>query len=537
MPVLKYQNQQYECRAGETVLDALMRQGVNIPFSCRNGVCQVCLQRCVSGKIPALAQKGLRPNLAVLGYFLPCRCTPQDELEFTPPRAEDLYSPAMVYSKELLTPNVCRLLLEPSVTLRYRAGQFINLRRPDGLIRSYSLASLPDEDYYLELHVKRMRNGVMSNWIFDTLQAGDELQIQGPEGHAYYLGGDPSENLLLIGSGTGLAPLLGIVRDALRCGHAGGIHLFHGARDPSELYWRDQLLAMCGQYPNFRYTACVRGETAPPGILRGHVHEIAFALHPNLKSWRLYLAGPDSMVRAADEFALRAGVRPDRILTDPFAYKELRKTIHSASGSATDRGGSITVHERGKRPEPDPEMWAALQEGDLLTTILRDFYNRVFEDTRLAPYFHGVTKQRLVEKVYSFMRQLFTGEKVFFGDRPRNAHHWMVISDDLFDHREALMVSVLRQHGLPDHLIQRWRDIEEGFRPDVVKTEPWVKVMAGVEMPLDGFGEMTVTVGTLCDGCSGEIQPGELVRYHLRIGTTYCQRCATPALRTGSGAR
>jgi hypothetical protein len=79
------------------------------------------------------------------------------------------------------------------------------------------------------------------------------------------------------------------------------------------------------------------------------------------------------------------------------------------------------------------------------------------------------------------MRQLFTGEKIFFGDRPRNAHHWMVISDELFDHREALMASVLRQHGLAAHLIERWQAIENSFRSDIVKTKPWVKVMAGVE--------------------------------------------------------
>jgi len=531
---LKFLGNTYDCREGESVLDAMIRQGVNIPFSCRNGICQVCLQRRVQGEIPASAQRGLRPDLAALGYFMPCRCQVQSELEFAPPRPEDLYAPALVQGKEMLTPNVCRLLLEPARNLRYRAGQFLNLRRADGLVRSYSLASLPDEDAYLELHVKRMRNGAMSNWIIDTLQIGDELQIQGPDGHSYYMGGDPAENLLLIGSGTGLAPLLGIVRDALRSGHTGGIHLFHGARDPSELYLRDQLLEWCGRHPNFRYTACVRGEAPIPGVLRGEVHEIAFALHPNLKSWRLHLAGPAHVVLAADEFALRAGVRPDRIHTDPFAYKELRQSAGRQAIPASVATAPATPHAHDRRPEPDPEMWQALREGELLTAILTDFYTRVFEDTRLAPYFRGVTKRRLIEKVYSFMRQLFTGEKVFFGDRPRNAHHWMVISDELFDYREALMLTVLRRHGLPEHLIQRWQNIEQGFRSDIVKHEPRVKVMAGVEMPLDGFGELTVTVGTLCDGCAGEIQPGETVRYHRRIGSTYCRRCFAPLSRTGA---
>lgn len=538
MPTLIYRNQRHDCRDGETVLEALMRQGVEVPFSCRNGACLTCLQRRVHGDIPPEAQKGLRPNLIALGYFLPCRCRPREDFEFAPPLAGDLYTPAVVHAKELLAPNVCRLLLEPPTALRYRPGQFINLRRADGLVRSYSLASLPDEDYFLELHVKRMRNGRMSRWIFDELKAGDELEFQGPEGHSHYLGTDPSENLLLVGSGTGLAPLFGIARDALRCGHTGGIHLFHGSRDPSELYLRDRLLELCGRHPNFRYIACSSGDTAAAGILHGRAHEVAFTLHPNMKSWRLYFAGPEAMVLAADKMALRAGARPERIHIDPFVYQELRKQSRTATASgqiATGGHAIIPTAERGRRLEPDPEMWAALGEGELLTAILTDFYTRVFDDPQLAPYFHGATRQRLIEKVYSFMRQTFTGEKIFFGDRPRNAHHWMVISDELFDRREALMATVLRQHGLAEHLVERWQAFEYSFRPDIVKTQPFVKIMAGVEMPLDGYGEMTVTVGTLCDGCAGEIGPGENVRYHLRIGSTYCQRCAAPFARTGTG--
>lgn len=538
MPLLMYQNQRYDCRDGETVLEALMRQGAEIPFSCRNGICQVCLQRRVHGEVPAEAQKGLRPNLIALGYFMPCRCRPQQDLEFAPPCASDLYTPAVVHAKELLAPNVCRLLLEPTTALRYRAGQFINLRRADGLVRSYSLASLPDEDYFLELHVKRMRNGAMSNWIFNELKTGDELEIQGPEGHVHYRSDNLSDNLLLVAHSTGLAPLLGIVRDALRCGHTGGIHLFHGARDLSELYLRDHLLELCGRHPNLRYTACISGDPIPAGIHQGRVHEVAFTLHPDVRAWQLYFAGPEWMVRAAEESGLHAGAHPDRIHADPFAYRELRQQPHGPSRQAAS--GLNTARpspEQRNRPNPDPEMWAALREGELLTTILTDFYTRVFDDPQLAPYFHGVTRQRLIEKVYSFMRQLFTGEKIFFGDRPRNAHHWMVISDELFNHREALMASVLQRHGLAAHLIERWQAIENSFRSDIVKTKPWIKIMAGVEMPLDGYGEMTVTVGTLCDGCAGEISPGETVRYHLRIGSTYCQRCAAPFAQTGIGER
>jgi len=178
-----------------------------------------------------------------------------------------------------------------------------------------------------------------------------------------------------------------------------------------------------------------------------------------------------------------------------------------------------------KRINPDPEMWQALASGKLLWTILEDFYAEVFEDERLAPFFHGVTRRRAIEKQFLFMRQHFTGEKVYFGDRPRNAHHWMVISDELFDYRERLMVDCLRRHGLADHLIERWRAFENRFRPDIVKDHPWKRRLGDMELPVEGFGEITLDIGSLCDGCGNEIEASERVRYHLRLGTLYCTTC------------
>lgn len=175
--------------------------------------------------------------------------------------------------------------------------------------------------------------------------------------------------------------------------------------------------------------------------------------------------------------------------------------------------------------QPDPEMWQALEEGILLNRILEDFYSRVFEDERLAPFFHGVTKQRAIEKQFLFLRQLFSGEKVYFGDRPRNAHHWMVISDELFDYREALMVECLRRHGLPEHLVERWRVAEDFFRRDIVKEKPWKKRLGDIELPVDGYEDAVLDVGSLCDGCGGEISAGVSVRYHLRLGQIFCPVC------------
>jgi NAD(P)H-flavin reductase/truncated hemoglobin YjbI len=521
-----YEGNSYSCRDGESVLDALLRHGQNIPFSCRSGSCLVCLQRCVAGTPTASSQRALKPSLQRAGYFLPCKCVPSDDLELAPPRAADLFSRAVVQRKRLLAPDVCELSLECATSLYYHAGQFVNLRRADGLTRSYSLASLPTEDEMLTLHVKRLPGGAMTSWIFDVLAEGDELDLQGPNGSCYYVPGSQRQNLLLIANGTGVAPLVGIVRDALHVGHTALIRLFHGSRTATGLYLDDELRRLASAHDNFEYVACVSGGDVPLGMVHGRAHDVAFARCCDLAGWRVFAAGLPELVAAVEARALHAGASSHEIHSDPYIVRTAVGT-----GDESDESGAPPVAEgtagrwRAAAAPPDPEMWQALGEGPLLATILTDFYTRVFEDAVLAPYFRGVTKERLIGQVFSFMRDAFAGERMYFGMRPRTAHHWMVISDEIFDHREQLMQACLREHGLSERLVQRWRKFEEAFRGDIVKATPWKLVIDGIEMPLDGFGEQQLSVGTLCDGCQRAIEAGERARYHLRLGLTYCTQC------------
>ncbi len=519
---LVYEGRLLTCREGETVLDALIRQGRNPPFSCRHGVCLVCLQRCTDGTPTEASQRALRPGLQRLGYFLPCKCVPEGDLDLAPPRPADLFGRAVVQQKELLAKDVCRLLLEPATSLYYHAGQFVNLRREDGLTRPYSLASLPAEDPYLEVHVKRLAGGTMSGWIFDDLAVGDELEFQGPEGRCYYVPGTQKQDILLVGTGTGLAPLAGILRDALHVGHEGRLRFLHGSRTLEGLYLHRWLTELAARHPNLEYLPCISGDDAPAGFMRGRVHEVAFGGAPDLHGWRVFAAGHPRMVERTRELALRAGASPDEIHVDPYETRAPEEVPVAVGESGSAAGGE----GRSFRDAPDPEMWAALGGGVLLNGILTDFYGRVFEDPLLSPYFEGVTKERLIGQVYGFMRDAFTGQKLYFGLRPRTGHHWMVISDAIFDYRERLMEDCLRRHGLSEELVRRWRRFEEGFRADIVKATPWKLVVDGVERPLDGFGEEELSAGTVCDGCQRAIDAGERVRYHLRLGHTYCGECA-----------
>lgn len=513
---IRFNDVEYECREDETVLQSFLRRGVNVPFSCRNGVCHACLLRSVNVAPPVKAQKGIKQTLADKGYFMSCMCHPEQDMEMELPRAADILTRAVVYKKQLLAPDVCRLLLEPATQVYYRAGQFINLQRNDGLIRSYSLASVPHDDYYLELQIKLVAGGKMSHWIFNELQEDDEIEFQGPLGDCFYMPDDQQQNLLLISTGTGVAPHIGIVKDALLSGHTGRIKLYHGAKKHHGHYMWPDLEQLSRKFSNFEYVLCASEEADIPYVFTGKPNQVALEQNTDIKDWRVYLSGYPDMVAETQKAVIDSGVKPENVHADPFEYD--RKISEQAS---TD---TVAV-ERRKFPDPDPEMWLALEQGALMNKILSDFYTRVFDDELLGPYFKGVTKQRLIEKVYNFHYQMFTGKKVYFGERPRNTHHWMVISDELFDYREALMESCLREHGLADHLVRRWLEYEQMYRDDIVKEQPINKILFGVEMPLDGFEEIAIDASTLCDSCEGEINVGDTVRYHVRLGTTYCSKC------------
>jgi ferredoxin-NADP reductase len=518
MVTITYQDERYQCRDDETLLDAFLRQGVDFPFSCRSGACHVCLHRTEAETIPPEAQSGLSAELQGKGYFLPCKCHPTVDMEVLPPEGSDLFVDTGVVEKKLMAEGIQRIRLEPYKNLDYQAGQFLNLRDAEGNLRSYSLASVPGEDYFLELHIRCVPQGKVSSWLCNSLQVGDMVSVQGPEGECYYRPGNPEQPILLIATGTGLAPLLGVARQALLSGHTAPIHLYHGGRTEADCYMHAELLDLAAKHKNFHYTAVVQDEAAAEGFVSGDIGDIALASHNDLHGWTAYLAGAPDMVSALEPRLLNAGLSKELLLTDPF---------YSANTVPEDTGGdSAAPQEKNPRDiPPDPEMWQALEEGEMLSRLLNDFYSRVYEDPRLFPFFEGVTKQRAVEKQFSFMRQLFTGERVYFGDRPRNAHHWMVISDELFDYREALMVECLRRQGLPEHLITRWRAVEEFFRSDIVKDKPWKKKLGDIELPVDGYEETELEVGSLCDSCGEEIDAGITVRYHLRLGHIYCPGC------------
>lgn len=267
------------------------------------------------------------------GYFLSCQCFPEINVQVSQVDDYGLFGRARVIDKTMLSPAVCRIRLQPANPLYYRAGQYVNLRNVDGIIRSYSLASLPASDDFLELHVKRMPNGVLSNWIVDFMAVGDKVDFQGPNGLCFYNPDTPDARLLLAGTGTGLAPLIGVVRDALNSGHRGDIHLYHGEKEFSDLYLHNYLEDLQDQFDNFLYFPCLDLDSASgqDNVHYGKVLDIALS---NVNSFEsVYLCGSPAMVHKGQKMAYLGGVSMENIHVDPFETRDLRSQENQSEGA------------------------------------------------------------------------------------------------------------------------------------------------------------------------------------------------------------
>ena len=333
MVTLTYADDTHACEPGESVLAVLLRNNVDVPFSCRAGVCHSCLIRRSDGSVPASSQPGLKPTLREQNYFLACQLVPDEDIAVSLPDDAGVVGHAIVTGLDCIGQNICRIHLETATPLCYRAGQYLNLRRQDGLARSYSLASVPGMDKHLELHVRRRDNGRMSTWINDELKAGDRLDFHGPYGDCFYVPGTPGQDLLLIGTGTGLAPLIGIVRDALQAQHSGDIHLFHGGREAEDLYLDRRLRRLAEMHSNFHYHACISGDNVAGDVRRGRADELAFSDFHDLSGKRVYLCGLPAMVNTARRTAYLNGVAMNDIMADAFEMTNLRKKERTATVS------------------------------------------------------------------------------------------------------------------------------------------------------------------------------------------------------------
>jgi len=320
VPIITFEGRDYSCNQDETVLECLTRHGVLIPSACHSGVCQTCIIKAVKGVPPVEAQHGLKDTLAAQNYFLACICKPKEDMEISVADSSKQAVSTTIIEKSLLNESIVRIRLQSDQAIDYTPGQFVNVMHPDtDVTRSYSLASLPSEDF-LELHIKQVPNGKLSGYFHDQAKLGDKISLIGPAGDCFYTARDLNQPLLLVGVGTGLAPLYGILRDALAHGHQGEIHIFHASLATQDLYYIDELNSLVNQHQQVHYTPCVLHGEAPEGGEQGDIQQILKRKMPDLKGWRIYVCGDPAIVTGLKQTCFLTGAAMTDIYSDPFVF-------------------------------------------------------------------------------------------------------------------------------------------------------------------------------------------------------------------------
>ncbi|MET1077899.1 MAG: iron-sulfur-binding ferredoxin reductase [Pseudomonas sp.] len=313
MPELAVGGRQWSVPAACNLLDALREGGVAVPYSCRAGSCHACLVRCVRGEPVDAKPEALQGALRDAGWRLACQCRVEGDLqvEVFEPLRDGL--PARVEGCDWLSGEVLRLRLVPERPLRYRAGQHLVLWSHDGVARPYSLASLPGVDPWLEFHLDCRPAGAFSE-VARRLQVGDGLRLGELRGGALHYDCDwQARPLWLLAAGTGLAPLYGVLREALRQEHQGPIRLIHLAAQAEAHYLKGPLQALAEEHPQLQVDYWTAAElTAALAELRLVSRQTLALLcgHPNSVdafARRLYLAGLPRNQLFTDLFLPRAG--------------------------------------------------------------------------------------------------------------------------------------------------------------------------------------------------------------------------------------
>lgn len=325
MPRIKYQGSSYECDEQTSVLDCLARHGITIPSSCRSGVCQSCLMQATNGTAPLAAQKELRPTAVANGYFLSCVCYPKEDLEVALPSTdEQRWLNARLVASQPLSADIFKLSIQCEEALSYRAGQFVSLARADGLVRTYSITNRPDGNGLLDFHVRHMPNGKMSGWLREiaNINPGEQIRVSLPRGNCYYLPEPSTQPLLLAATGSGLAPLWGILHDALAQKHRGPIFLYHGSYSRDGLYYVEELRQLARDHDNFHYVPST-SHVALDGFSHGMINDLVLADNSDLAGFRIYLCGNVDMVNTMKRETYLAGAKLQDIYADPFVIAKV----------------------------------------------------------------------------------------------------------------------------------------------------------------------------------------------------------------------
>jgi CDP-4-dehydro-6-deoxyglucose reductase len=231
--------------------------------------------------------------------------------------------PCRVVGMQKLAPDVMRLYLKLPATerLQFLAGQYIAILLRDGRRRDFSLANAPHADEYLEIHVRRVEGGEFTRHVFEEMRERAILRFQGPLG-TFFLREDSQRPIIMIGGGTGFAPLKGMLEHAFYVGINRPIHLYWGARARQDLYLHELPEAWLEKYSRFSYTP-VLSEPQPEDHWQGRtgwVHEAVLADYADLSAYEVYMSGPPAMIKAAKLGFATRGLPEEYLYYDSFDF-------------------------------------------------------------------------------------------------------------------------------------------------------------------------------------------------------------------------
>ncbi len=322
--------QRVGCSEDQSILEAVLRAGVWMPNSCNQGTCGTCKLAVVAGEVDHRDSPldTLTHDERAAGFALACQARPCGDVEVALPGGMSGRSThplrdltATVVGIEDIARDTRRIQLGLDEPLAFSPGQYVELVVPgSGERRQYSLANTLDEQKVLELHVRRVPGGVASDrWLFGALAVGDRVAALGPLGdfHVPDEADDAGEPMVLIGGGTGLAPLIGILRTALGRHPDRTVLLYHGVRAEVDLYDTERLRTLTRSHPGLRVVPVVSDEQRD-GLRHGFPTDAFLEDVPSAKGWSGWLCGPPPMVEAGVKAFKRRRMAPRSIHREKF---------------------------------------------------------------------------------------------------------------------------------------------------------------------------------------------------------------------------
>lgn len=319
----------YTTEGDDTLLAAAIRQGVGLPYGCKDGACGSCKSKLLDGRVMHgnHQPKALSAEEEPAGFVLTCCARPETDCVIearTVPGAGEfpvLKLPTRVISidKPAADVAVLRLQLAANQNFQFRAGQYVEFILRDGARRSYSMANAPHSlPGQIELHIRHMPGGRFTDHVFDALKEKDILRMEGPFG-SFFLREDSAKPIVLLASGTGFAPIKAIIERARHIGSTRPMVLYWGARKQADLYLHDWAAQAAAEWPTLSYVPVLSEPDEGWAGRTGFVHRAVMADLPDLSGHQVYACGAPIMVDSAQkDFVAQCGLPADEFYADAF---------------------------------------------------------------------------------------------------------------------------------------------------------------------------------------------------------------------------